>query len=72
MEIDSNAFCYCGVKENGVDVDVAMEGRKRIVGLDLGFSLGYDRAVFGEIMFCLLIDDDLIRGGFWVLYNRGG
>lgn len=25
VEIDSNAFCYCGAKKNGVDVDVAME-----------------------------------------------
>lgn len=35
------------------------------MGLDLGFSLEYDRAVLGEIMFCLLINDDLFRGGFW-------
>lgn len=39
-------------------------GRKWVLGLDLGFSLDYDRAVLGEIMFCLLIDDDLFRGGF--------
>lgn len=48
-------------------MNVAMEtlhGEEVILGLDLGFSLEYDRAVLGEIMFCLLIDDDLFRGGF--------
>lgn len=29
VEIDSNAFCYCGAKENGVDVDVAMEAVRK-------------------------------------------
>lgn len=32
--------------------------------LDLGFSLDYDRAVLGEIMFWLLIDDDLMGVDF--------
>lgn len=41
-----------------------LHGEEVILGLDLGFSLEYDRAVLGEIMFCLLIDDDLFRGGF--------
>lgn len=49
-------------------MNVAMEtlhGEEVILGLDLGFSLEYDRAVLGEIMFCLLIDDDLFRGWFF-------
>lgn len=41
-----------------------LHGEEVILGLDLGFSLEYDRAVLGEIMFCLLIDDDLFRDGF--------